>query len=180
MIAHEPRTLGYYASSHWFQWATLFVVIGLFAIGILSALNDAWERAERQVVELTVRNMRTGMQLAMGEAMMRQRESEIASWAGSNPVRWLNSPPGGYRGECSAAESRDLPGGTWCFERERRQLLYRPRRADHLRALPGSNGGECGQLSWRVTRLPESAAGGGLVGLRLEAVSLCQWALEGS
>jgi hypothetical protein len=180
MIAHAPRTLGYYASSHWLQGAAVFVVVGALAVGLLRALNDALERAERQVVELTLRNMRTGMQLAMGEAMMRQREGEIAAWAGSNPMRWLDSPPEGYRGECTAGESRDLSGGQWCFDRVGRQLVYRPRASDHLRVLAAGAALRCNQLRWHVARAPESAASGGFIGLRIEAATPCQWLVEGS
>ena len=95
MIAHEPRSLGYYSASHWLQGAVVFVVLGSLALGLLWALNDAKERAEKQVVELTLRNMRTGMQFAMGEALLRRRESEMASWVGINPVLWLGAPPTG-------------------------------------------------------------------------------------
>ena len=137
MTPHEPRRLGYYATKKWVQHAVLFVVVGLIAVGLISALGDATEQAERQIVELTIRNMRTGMQRAMGEALMHQREGEMASWAGSNPVRWLDSPPAGYRGECSTAESRALSGGEWCFERGRRELVYRPRNLDRLHESTG-------------------------------------------
>lgn len=178
MIPHEPRTLGYYANAHWLQAATLFVVIGSMAMGLLWALSDAKERAEKLLVELTVRNMRTGMQLAMGEALMQQRAGEVASWVGSNPVLWLGSSPEGYRGECSAAESQGLSGGEWCFERERRELVYRPYRTDRLRAQPEDSGRQCEQLRWRVVRSPEGVAGGGFVGLRMEVASPCQWVLE--
>jgi hypothetical protein len=113
------------------------------------------------------------MQLAMGEALMQRREGEIASWAGSNPVRWLGAPPVGYRGECSAAERRGLAGGEWCFDPERRELAYRPRNAEHLRPQ------QCVQLSWRLVRAPESAARGSFVGLRLESAAVCQWIFQG-
>ena len=103
MTPHEPRRLGYYATKKWVQHAVLFVVVGLIAVGLISALGDATEQAERQIVELTIRNMRTGMQRAMGEALMHQREGEMASWAGSNPVRWLDSPPAVARAPVSAA-----------------------------------------------------------------------------
>lgn len=179
MIPHGPRTLGYYAASHWFQWAVLFVVIGLLVVfGIMPALDDAKEQAERQAVELTIRNMRTGMQLAMGEALMQQREGEIVSWVGSNPVRWLSSSPVGYRGECSAAARRGLTGGEWCFDLDRRELLYRPRTADHLRALPEGAFGECSQLRWRVARVLVGVTSSSFGGLRLETVSRCEWVLE--
>lgn len=182
MTAHEPRRLGYYATKKWFQHAVLFVVAGLIAIALISALGDAKEEAERQIVELTIRNMRTGMQRAMGEALMRQREGEISSWVGSNPVRWLDSSPAGYRGECSEAESGALSGGEWCFQRGRQELVYRPHDIDRLHELSGETkavGRRCDLLRWRVARAPVSAASGGFVGLRIEAASPCQWARSG-
>ena len=182
MISHEPRRLGYYATKNWFQRAVLFVVLGLLAIGLISALGDAKEEAEKQIVELTIRNMRTGMQRAMGEALMHQREGEMASWVGSNPVHWLDTLPAGYRGECSTAESWALSGGEWCFERGRRELVYRPRNSDHLRDSKGvmkAVGRRCDLLSWRVARAPVSVASGGFVGLRIEAASSCEWVPAG-
>lgn len=180
MIPQEIRRPGYHATAHRFEWAVLWVVVGLLAIGLLSALHDANERAERQAVELTIRNMRTGMQLAMGEALMQQRESEMAAWVGNNPVHWLGSDPAGYRGECSTAESRELPAGAWCFDRDRRELVYRPRHTRHLRVPSTADRDRCDVLSWRVTRVPERMASGAFVGLRLAATADCWWVLGGS
>ena len=178
MIPHEPRSLGYFAASHWMQGAVVLVVLGSLAMGLLWALNDVKERAERQTVDLTLRNMRTGMQLAMGEALMQQREREIDTWVGGNPVNWLGAPPGGYRGECSAEESSGLSGGEWCFERVSRELVYRPNSVDHLRDSRGEKSSQCDQLRWRVARVSESASSAGFVGLRIEPASTCQWILE--
>lgn len=178
MTAHEPRTLGYYAASHWFQAAVVFLMLGALALVLLRALNEVKVQAERQTVELTVRNIRTGMQFAMSEALMRQRESEIAAWAGSDPTRWLELPPAGYRGECSPDEQRSLPEGAWCFEGGSRQLVYRPRDAKHLRGL--DDGQPCAQLVWRVVRVTDSAVNGGFVGVRLEPASSCRWFFDGS
>lgn len=177
MIAREPRTLGYYAASHWFQWAVLLVILGGIGIGLLRALEQAREAAERQSVELTVRNMRTGMQLAMGEALMHQREAEIASWVGSNPVRWLSAEPKGYLGKCSQTDGRELNGGEWCFETAQKRLMYRPYRQDHLQAVV--EGRQCDRLSWSVTGLPDRAASSGnFGGLRFETDTLCRWSLD--
>jgi len=177
MIPSEPRRLGYYAASQWFQWAVLFCVLAALSIGLLWALSDVKERAEKLAVDLTVRNMRTGMQLAMGEALMHQHEAEIALWVGSNPVRWLSSEPKGYRGACSQAEGSELKGGEWCFDSEQKKLMYRPLRIDHLRESVGGHG--CDLLTWRVTRPPDRGVdSGGFVGLRVEADSPCQWVLE--
>ena len=178
MIAHEPRTLGYYAASHWFQAAAVFLMLGALALVLLRALNEVEAQAERQAVELTLRNMRTGMQFAMAEALMRQRESEVAAWAGSDPTRWLEVPPAGYRGECSAEERRNLPEGMWCFERGSQELAYRPRNAKQLRSL--EDGQQCSQLAWRVVRVAGGAVKGTSGGTRIEAASPCRWFVEGS
>lgn len=150
----------------------------VLSLWLLAALQEAQERAERLAVELTLRNIRTGMQLAMGEALMHQRESDIANWVGSNPVRWLGSPPEGYLGECSVIEARALPVGAWCFERERRELAYRPRNADHLSISAMADGRPLEQLRWHVVRTAERNASGGFVGLRVENITPYKWFLD--
>ena len=179
MIRHMPRTPDYYASSHWLQWALVSAFLGVLAWFLLDALDSMQERAERQGVELTVRNMRTGMQLAMAEALMHQRTAEIATWAGSNPLRWLGGTPKGYRGECVDTGPESLSGGEWCFSKNLRQLFYRPTRPEHLRPVTGNDWRECSVLSWHVVRLQEGAVvDGGFPGLRLEPASGCHWILE--
>lgn len=178
MSGHEPRTLGFYASSHWMQGVMVLLILGGLALILLSALDEMKERAEKQLVELTIRNMRTGLQLAMAEALMHQQASGIAEWAGSNPVRWLGSLPDGYRGECSAAQRKALSGGEWCFEQERRELVYRLRHDGHLSPPVDEAGRVCADLSWRVAGLSESGKKDGFVGLRLKPASSCRWRLD--
>lgn len=173
MTPHEPRTLGYYAASHWFQSAVIFVLLAVLALVLLRALDEAEIRAERQAVELTVRNMRAGLQYAMSEALMHQQESEIAAWEGSDPTRWLQVRPAGYRGACTSVESKNLPEGAWCFERDGRRLVYRPRA---LMALHGPENELCKELSWRVARVDGGAAHGGFIGVRIEPASGCGFA----
>ena len=180
MSAEHARTYGYYTAAHWFQGAVIFLLVSALALWLLSALNDAKERAERLSVELTIRQMRSGMHFAMGEALIRQSARLINSWEGSDPVRWLDSPPSGYRGECSAAERQALSGGEWCFDRKRRELVYRPKSQECLRDLGVSPATPCAELSWRVRRSAGSPASDGFTGLRIEAASACQWLLPGS
>ena len=177
-MVRQARGADYYSGAYWFQGGVLFVLLGVLALWLLLALNEAKERAERQTVELTIRNMRTGMQYAMGEALMQQREHEIASWVGSDPVVWLGSSPSGYRGDCTAGERQALSGGEWCFERDRGVLVYQPRNSEHLRENRDGQDLPCAQLSWRVTRSPGSLVVGGLVGLRIEAASSCHWVFQ--
>lgn len=183
MIAHESRRLGHYAGTKWFQWAVLLVLCGLLAGGLIGALEDAKGRAEQQAVELTIRNMRTGLQLAMGEALMQQRQGEIAGWAGSNPVRWLGRSPTGYGGECNNTGDRRPGAGAWCFDVRQKELIYRPRsdalliEQDKLDKLERAGAEPCKTLRWRVRRTPlpgAAQADNGFVGLRIEPVRACR------
>ena len=177
MTAHEPRTLGYYAASHWFMGAVLLALLGVLVLAVLNALNEIEAKAERQAVELTVRNMRTGMQFAMADALIRQREHEIEPWIGGNPVRWLETPPIGYRGDCSPEERQRLDVGAWCFDRVSRELVYKPR---HLGLLRGRTDGDpCQQLAWRVTDELDGARAEGFFGARIVQDSTCAWAIDG-
>lgn len=52
--------------------------------------RDLQEEVEKTQVELNVRQMRSGLQWAMGEALLQGKTAEIASWVGSNSMRWLD------------------------------------------------------------------------------------------
>ena len=93
MIPVAPRGLGYYANSHWFLVSVALGLVLVFMLWLLSALRDAQELVEKMIVEQTVQSMRTGLKIAMGEAVVSMRDKEIGGWAGSNPLRWLASPP---------------------------------------------------------------------------------------
>lgn len=173
MIRATARAYDYYAGSRWLVHAVTIVAILLLAGWLLAALQEAEERAEKLMVELTWRNMRTGLQIAMGEALMSGRDKEIAGWEGSNPVRWLGSEPSGYRGECAARLAGELPKGAWCFDSGRRELVYRPRNDRHLRI-----DGEAGRgklLRWRVVAAAQEPERPGPPGLRVESVTSYSW-----
>lgn len=180
MSADNARTYGYYAVSHWFHVAIIFLLLSALGLWLLSALEDAKERAERLGVELTIRHMRTGLLYAMGEALMRQSEHEIHSWVGSNPIRWLAASPSGYLGVCSSTQRLNLVGGEWCFDNERKELVYQPLHVAHLHQGGVDTGEPCAQLSWRVASLPGAEQSGQVVGVRIESASACGWALQGA
>jgi len=150
------------------------VLIVGFVYWLLEALNEAQEMAEKAIVEVTIRNVRVGMQLAIGEAMLHGRESQISGWVGANPLRWLGAAPDGYVGKCDPGNAGRPSPGHWCFDSERRELVYSPRSASHLRLLSGS---KPKILRWRVV-----ATGGphdnGQIGLRVENVTPYEWFLN--
>ena len=186
---HETRRPEYFASSHWLQGAVFLVVVGALSYAIVQAVNEARDEAERLVVDLTIRNMRTGMQLAIGEAIMLQRVREVPGWAGENPVGWLGTPPTGYVGACRNQDPGKMVQRVWCFDKARRILVYYPGSADRLAGSLG-RGEPCSQLVWRVMSVAsdaqvaengnDRAVRNGAVGLRLEPVGPCRWRVSDS
>jgi len=159
MIPQELRRPGYYATSHWLVGSVSLVLIFLLSLWLLSALQRTQAIVERMIVEQTVQNIRTGLKVAMAEAVIAQRNKEIAGWAGENPVRWLAAPPNAYAGDC--VQGVEAKEGAWCFERVSGDLLYRPRYAKGLRS--SVDGKELSSLRWRVAvaergRVAESVA----------------------
>ena len=154
---------------HWLQGGFYFLFFCTLALVFADRILDAKEAGERAVVELTVRNMRVGLQLAVAEAVMEGRERETRGWAGTNPVRWLATPPVGYVGECGQPGPQGLGDGEWCFDVPRRELIYRPRNTRHL-AVAGAAEAN-GLLRWRVGLTPPD-------GLRVMLVSPYTWAQE--
>lgn len=175
----EKPSLGYYAGSRWFMTAVAAILISLFSLWLVAALLEAEEATEKMVVEGTLRNMRVGLRVAMGEALIAGRENEIAQWAGSDPVRWLGGPPSGYRGECPVAGIKSLPTASWCFDKAHGQLLYRPYHDRHLRLLEGVAGERKEKiLRWQVVRPVVSATHAGFVGLTVQLLTPYVWLTE--
>jgi hypothetical protein len=148
-----------------------------FSLWLFSALTAAQAIAEKMVVELTVQSMRTGLKVAMGEAVISMRDGEIPRWVGCNPVRWLEMPPVGYTGDCQA-DGKVAEGG-WCFEPSSRDLVYRPRNDHALKRIQNEDSNGPLFLRWRVVKVGKDTPGdSGLTGLRVENVTPYRWEVE--
>ena len=170
MIRQASRSLGYYTSSRWFPGVVAVVLVVVFVGWLFSALQEAQALAEKMMVEQTVQSMRTGLKVAMGEAVITLRDGEMAGWVGSNPVRWLASPPLGYSGACRRREA--LEGGAWCFDDVSGELAYRPRYRQNLKLAPEDGAVERKDLRWKVVRVNMGGSGSGFAGLRVHDVTV--------
>jgi len=139
-----------------FEFAIVVSIFGVLAFVFLERMEQVQVDAERTEVQLTVRNLKIGMQLAVGELMMRGEEQRVPELIAANPIRFLEKPPRGYEGE---AASPRHPGG-WVFYPVLREIAYRPR-------LPQAFDGR-DELRWRYQSVAFTADR--LGGLRLAAV----------
>lgn len=129
-----------------FEFSIALLVILIVGAVLLDRLLRLEESAERLAVELTVRNMRTGMQYRQADLIVRGRDAEMASLLASNPVSWLERPPEGYIGARAQLDPAQLAAGEWAFSSSDRRLYYRPRLRRFLRV---QDDGEL--LAWRVS-----------------------------
>ncbi len=139
-----------------FEFAVTVMIFGVLAAVLMARLSAIQEEAERTEVDLTVRNIRVGIQLAIGERIMRGEESRIAEVAAASPVEFLGHRPRGF------SESGMPQGpGQWSYDPARRELAYSPR-------LPAAFA-DATELRWRYIARNDSS--GRVVGASLVGVN---------
>lgn len=139
-----------------FEFAVTVVIFGVLATLLLARLNLIQEETERTEVALTIRNIRVGIQLAIGERIMRGEEARLSEVAETSPVDLLGHRPRGFTDQAAAQSS-----GQWAYDPVRRELSYMPR-------LPVAFA-DVRELRWRyVARLDSS---GKTVGVSLVSLN---------
>lgn len=139
-----------------FEFAVIIAIFGVLATALLVRLHAIEAEAERTEVDLTVRNIRVGIQLAIGERIMHGEEERIVEVAQASPLDFLGHRPRGFNAGARAPET----SGEWAYDPLLRELAYLPR-------LPGAFGG-AEELRWRYVARQDSSGrtvGASLVGL---------------
>ncbi len=138
-----------------FEFAVTVAIFGVLAAALIVRLNVIQEDAERTEVDLTVRNIRVGIQLAIGERIMRGEEYRIAEVAAASPVDFLGHRPRGF-----SDGSVPQGPGHWSYDAVNRELVYLPR-------LPKAFA-DATELRWRYVARNDSSGrtvGASLVGI---------------
>ena len=121
------------------EFVVVAVIISVLVGMLLTRTSDVQLAAERTEVDLTVRNIRAGIRMAVDAYTVRGQWDRLGTLAASNPVVFLSSPPRGYAGEAAAS---NIPG-SWRFDPQIHVLAYRPRQPE---AFEGET-----ELRWRMS-----------------------------
>jgi len=138
-----------------FEFAVVVAIFGVLATLLMVRLYAIQAEAERTEVDLTVRNIRVGIQLAIGEHIMRGEEGRVGEVAQASPIDFLGHRPRGFNAGRFPEES-----GQWAYDPLSRELAYLPR-------LPEAFAGAT-ELRWRYVARFDAAGrtvGASLVGL---------------
>ena len=138
-----------------FEFSVIVAVFGILAAALAVRLIALQAEAERTEVDLTVQNIRTGIEQAVAEYVMRGEEQRIIEISQASPIDFLQIPPDG-----TAAASVANSSAQWAFDPVRRELIYRPRSPE---AFAGAT-----ELRWRYIARTDSSGrtiGAGLIRL---------------
>lgn len=133
------------------EFVLVVILFATLALFLLRALNDLQDESERLTVELTIRNMNSGLFLQQAERLTLGRENTLRELAGQNPVSWLRSSPAGYLGEQACPGV--LAAGQWCWNPAQKVLYYYPRQKNWLKSAR-----DLPWLTWRVGSSQHPAA----------------------
>lgn len=157
----------------WGELALALGALGAFACMALALLGFR-ESMEKNTVDVTVRNIASGLRWQVAGRLTQGRGHELAQLARANPVSFLAGPPAGYLGEREAPADVALPGASWYFDARSRELVYVPALAWHLRVEQGGRA----ELRWRVDAAKEIGTGadtGRTEGLMLVETTRRRW-----
>ncbi len=115
------------------ELAVVLALVAAISGALLSALVYFEELGEKTAVDLTIRNIRTGIRLEMARQIAGGASPDMHGLIASNPIVWLERPPPGFRGVLEAGDARRLEAGGWYFDAGRRELVYKPRLTFHFR-----------------------------------------------
>ena len=126
-----------------FEWTVIVAVIGV----ALASMAATEAQSERLAVTLTIRNIRTGLRLAVAEKLMHGEEDRMAELLDKNPLDFIEQP----------VDGSNNTWGDWRYDARHHELIYRP-----LITLAFDDGTA---LRWRIEASPEP--GGRMNGVRL-------------
>ena len=124
-------------------WTLLEVIVVVCLVGILASL--ALERmlryqelAEKTAMEGTLGALRSALALQATARIMHGRFDAVGALAEEDPMSWLADRPIDYIGARHGPTLAELPKGSWCFDLDRKELIYRPLRTRFFSASPGA------------------------------------------
>jgi general secretion pathway protein G len=150
-------------------------VILLVSGVLLDRFLDYQEAAEKARIELEIVKLKLALQARIGALIAEHREVNYFALARENPVRWLDDPMAGYRGEPGPAEAQLLPRGSWYFDRIDAHLVYLVDSGRHF--APDSEGRKRVRLHVKMVRARAGARSGddAVIGLQVAPVEPYRW-----
>lgn len=102
-------------------------VVGLVLAVFLERALYYMELAERTVMEMTVSNVNSALNVRRAYDILAGRAAGDPTAPLRNPFELAGMSPANFHGEVDSPSLADLERGYWVFDRTRRELIYLPR-----------------------------------------------------
>ena len=111
------------------QWLVTLALIAVLASALLARMTELSAANEEIATRQTVVLINTLVTQLVVEHAVRGKLNDLGAYADTNPMRLLQrysgSVPMRYVGEISGARGTALPPGSWAFDTDSRELVYR-------------------------------------------------------
>jgi hypothetical protein len=116
---------------NYLQSALYVVIAGVVATVLLERLLTYAEAAEKSAVEATVSRLSSAMYARLALLVLRGDAQAVQTLEGQSPFRVARADSPAYLGEFDG-EPPGAEGGSWYFDRGRRELVYLPKLTRYL------------------------------------------------
>lgn len=172
-------------ASRGFSLLELVIVIALVSLLLAIAVDRLLlvkARAESMGMEQVVGTLRSAMTIRVAELVARARVAEVATLAGTDPMRLLAERPRNYLGELFGPDASTLQVGNWFYDLRDHALCYLVESSDYFQSTLSAPPRAC----FAVEPVFDDANGNNrydpgvdtLRGLRLAAIAPYEWRLQ--
>lgn len=120
------------------ELAGAVILIGIFISVFVQRVMLLTVAAEAASLNLTIRNLRTGITLFVSEQLLEGRTDHIADLVESDPFNLMQTSYD-YGGAKTTAEIAAAKPGQWFYDRDRHELVYKVVNSDYFMNAEGTN-----------------------------------------
>ena len=157
------------------------ILISLLIVIFFTRVLSISVAMERESMQLTVNQLGSALNVEALTLIIKDDQQTLAQWEGANPVTLLDPVPIHYRGSFSEPDPMSVSPGSWFFDEQNGQLIYRINHVEQFaggRAIPE-------RVRFRVEIEYEDTnnnlkrdEGERIIGLRLKALDEYLWHSE--
>ena len=114
------------------ELAVVVLLIASCFTWLLNRMNQMVALGEATALDLTVRNLKTGVMSAVAVGLIGNKPDALPGIADGNPVGTAIEPPAGYIGAVRDTNPASIQPGQWYYDEDRHWLVYHVVNTDYF------------------------------------------------
>lgn len=156
---------------NYFQSALYVAIFAVLAAVLLERLLTYAEVAEEAAMEGTLARVRAGLYNRVALLSLRGDRAAVEALPGQNPFLTSDVRSPNYLGEIDGPPAAGIKGGSWLYDRLRREIVYAPNLKRYFSPAEGEGGVPLARFRVELEQDP----GGGYTGVALQPVTRFRW-----